>query len=73
MRHLFYCPSPCVDYPDGGLGLVLGEWVEGYLWCMASCGMREHCMFLRVGMFSVLVECVVELRVRPVLVYSLSV
>ena len=25
-----YCPSPCVDYPDGGMGVVFGGWVGGY-------------------------------------------
>ena len=25
-----YCPSPCVQYPDGGMGVVIGERVGGY-------------------------------------------
>ena len=25
-----YCPGPCVQYPDGRMGLVVGEWVGGY-------------------------------------------
>ena len=25
-----YCPSPCVQYPDGGVGFVVGERVGGY-------------------------------------------
>ena len=26
-----YCPSPGVQYPDGGMGFVFWEWVGGYL------------------------------------------
>ena len=25
-----YCPSPCVQYPDGGMGFVVWEWGGGY-------------------------------------------
>ena len=25
-----YCPSPGVQYPDGGMGFVFWEWVGGY-------------------------------------------
>ena len=25
-----YCPSPCVQYPDGGMGFVVGELVGGF-------------------------------------------
>ena len=24
-------PSPCVQYPDGGMGFVVEEWVGGYV------------------------------------------
>ena len=25
-----YCPSPCVQYPDGEMGFVVGERLGGY-------------------------------------------
>ena len=65
-----YCPSPGVQYPDGGMGFVFWEWVGGYLRCMTG---YEGALYVPPsGAFLVLVECVVELCVVLVLVYSLS-
>ena len=65
------CPSPGVQYPDGGMGFVFWEWVGGYLVMYDIMG-HEIALFVPSGAFLVLVECVVELYVMLVLVYSLS-
>ena len=63
-----YCPSPCVQYPDGGMGFVVEEWENMY----DIMGYEGALFVPPSGAFLMLVECVVELCVVLVLVYSLS-
>ena len=63
-----YCPSPCLQYPDRGMGFVVGELVGVY-----DIMRYEEALYVPPsGSVLVVVVRVVELCVMLVLVYSLS-
>ena len=66
-----YCPSPCVNYPDGGMGLVVE--MGGRILAVYDIMGHEGALYgPSSGAYLELVECFVELCVVLVLVYSLS-
>ena len=66
-----YCPCPGLQYPDGGIGFVLG--MGGRILAVYDIMGHEEALYVPPsGAFLVLVECVVELCVVLVLVYFLS-
>ena len=67
-----YCPSPGVQYPDGGMGFVFLGIGRRILVVYDIMGHEGALNVPPSGAFLVLVECVVELCVMLVLVYSLS-